>query len=132
MLQCKAAKIKRGLNSSNAVIIDRTNHSINGFFSSSPMCNQFGNHGIVIDRDLHSLLKAIVYTDSRSLRATVGDKFSDIWQKGVVWVRGLDGGVPQGASGGVQVACAFGGLAVPVGRCIDHGTVWQLWRTDPC
>ncbi len=61
VLQYKAAERQRGLNPRDLVVVYGAEHFFDGFFAVLAISDELGNHRVIINRNLHTLLKAIIY-----------------------------------------------------------------------
>src|SRR5215217_2196639 len=64
VLHYKFPKAKCSFYTRNVIFINCTDHSRYGFCSVFAIADEFGDHRIVVDRDLHALLKSVIYPDT--------------------------------------------------------------------
>jgi len=79
VLHHKFTEAKRSSNACNLVFIDSADHTVDGLGAVFPIGYQFGNHRVVIDRDLHALFKTIIYPNAGAFGGNIGFKRTDIW-----------------------------------------------------
>ncbi|MNL53972.1 hypothetical protein D3C87_1772610 [compost metagenome] len=72
VLHYKFTKTKCGLYPCNLVFIYGPHHALNSFLPVLTVSDQFGNHGIVVNGNFHTLFKTIVHPYTITFRCFVG------------------------------------------------------------
>ncbi|OGX89962.1 hypothetical protein BEN49_08005 [Hymenobacter coccineus] len=103
---------QRGFDARNLVLVDGAQHPGNGLGAVGPKSHQFGNHRVVVNRDFHALLEAVVDAHAGALGAHVGREGADVGQEVVLRVFGVHAQL-QGVALDGQIFLAEGqGLAL--------------------
>jgi hypothetical protein len=71
MSQNKLTKLQCIAHPNNAIVFNCSQHSADSFLSVFAIGNELSNHGVIINWNVHSLLKSIIYTHSRTFRLFV-------------------------------------------------------------
>ena len=69
---------QRGFDAGDLIFLDGAQHAGNGLGAVGPEGDQLGNHRVVVNRDVHALLEAVIDAHAGALGAHVGGEGSDV------------------------------------------------------
>src|SRR6478672_5523186 len=89
MLHYIFAKAQSCLDSRYCILVNCPDHPFNCFLPILTMCNELCYHWIIIDWDIHTLLKSIIYPYSWAIWCNIGLQVSDVGEKIISRILGI-------------------------------------------